>query len=144
MTAHDDREAGGGDWRSFDFSGTGTWPEYWPPVAYKMERPDFARLRVTPPPQAVNFMGGLHGGFLAGLAENCLGLILHGEGEARAGVTISLAFDYPGGGKADMPITGEVEAMRETGKMQFLRVLLRQGDVVLLHGTGVLRKVTPR
>lgn len=142
MTDEPDSEADASVWRSLDFSGTGTWPELWPPVAFRLDRAGFAHFRVDPPAMSGNRLGGLHGAFLAGLAENCLGILFYAATGQAGCVTVSMAIDYPGSGHVGAPIDGEVELMRETGRMQFLRIVLRQGDTVLLHGTGVLRKVT--
>lgn len=127
------------DWRRFDFSGTGTWPEVWPPVSYRSTSPTTMEFRLLPPDIALNRLGGLHGAFLAGLAENCLGLFLY-ETPNISCVTVSLSLDYPMAGRSGIEIEGELELVRETGRMQFLRVALRQADVILLHGTAVLRK----
>ncbi|MES2271506.1 MAG: PaaI family thioesterase [Pseudomonadota bacterium] len=144
MTEAPDSKADESVWRSFDFTGTGTWPELWPAVLFRTERPDFAHFRVDPPAKAGNKLGGLHGAFLAGLAENCLGILFYAATGRPDCVTVSMAIDYPDSGHVGAPIDGEVELMRETGRMQFLRIVLRQGDAVLVHGTGVMRKVTAR
>lgn len=128
------------DWRLFDFTGTATWPELWPPVPYRPTSATMIEFRLFPPDIALNRLGGLHGAFLAGLAENCFGLFVY-ENPKLACVTVSLSLDYPAAGQGGIEIQGELELMRETGRMQFLRIMLRQGEAILLHGTGVLRKL---
>ncbi|MDX3908644.1 MAG: PaaI family thioesterase [Sphingobium sp.] len=110
-------------------------------MPYARESPSRITFRIDLPELAGNRLGGLHGGFLASVAENCLGLFLALEGRARDAVTVSLSFDYSAAGQVGAPVEGELELIRETGRMQFLRIVLRQGDTVLLHGQGVLRKL---
>ena len=128
-------------WSLFDLRGTGTWPEHWEPVAYRSLRDGCYALRVPLQPQFGNRLGGVHGAFLAGLGEHCLGVPYNAAGLGSGNVTVSLAFDYPAGATTALPLDGEVELLRETGRMMFLRLLFRQGDDVVLSGTGTLRKL---
>ncbi len=136
------REAAEGDWLLFDVSGSDTWPEQWEPIPYRADGDGRFTFRLQPPPHSGNRLGGIHGAFLAGIAEWCMGLPFYHRSAQAGIVTISLAFDYPAGGVITLPIEGKIELVRETGRMMFVAVSIRQGDALLLHGHGTLRKLT--
>ncbi|MGE4431364.1 MAG: PaaI family thioesterase [Sphingobium sp.] len=141
------RSADGGDgngqgWRLFDFRGSGTWPDHWPAAEYRRETDRLVRFRQMPPETAVNHFGTLHGAFLAGVAENALGLFLAKEGQGPVpAVTVSLSLDYAAPGKAGMLLEGELELIRDSYHMQFLRLTLSQDGAPVLHGSGILKKL---
>lgn len=135
----DENRAG---WRLFDFRGSGGWPDRWPPVEYCRDGEGLVRFRVMPPGPAVNHFGTLHGAFLAGLAENSLGLFLAGEGEGFPSVvTVSLAVDYVAPGRAGVMLDGELELIRDSYHMQFLRLKMSQDGSPVVHGSGVIKKL---
>jgi acyl-coenzyme A thioesterase PaaI-like protein len=130
------------DWQLLDYRGTGTWPEAWPPVAWRFESPTVVQFRVTAGSAHRNNVGTVHGAFLAALAENSMQLPM--ETRARGSITISLAYDYPAPATLDQEISGEVRVVRETGRLVFVTIDLFQGAECVLHGTGVLRKLPPQ
>lgn len=95
---------------------------------------------------STNAMGGLHGGYLAAIAEMTLYLPLYVNGSVAHGraVTIDFTLQYLTGGVIGEPIISEVELLRETGRMGFTRGLLRQGDTALVSFTATLRKLPPQ
>ena len=133
-----------GDWLLWDCRGTGQWPEQWPPVRLRRVDDRHIRFEVMPPAAAGNALGGLHGAFLAGYAEHVLGLFVVPFDLPLDVVTVSLNFDYPAGGRVDQLLEGESELVRETGRMQFIRLTLFQNNEPVLIGNGVLRKVPRR
>ena len=129
-------------WRLFDFRGSGSWPEYWPPVEYHREGERLIRFRLMPPPRAVNALGTLHGGFLAGVAENSMGLFLYDEcGGLPLAVMISLSLDYAAPGKAGVLLEGELELIRDGYRMQFLRMTLLQEGTPIVQANGILKRL---
>jgi len=129
-------------WLLFDFRGSGIWPEYWPPVEYHREGEGLIRFRLMPPEPAINQFGMLHGAFLAGVAENCMGLFLIDEsGTPPPAVTVSLSLDYAAPGKAGMMLEGELELVRDSYRMHFTRLKLLQQGETILHANGILKKV---
>ena len=90
---------------------------------------------------AGNMLGGLHGGFLASYAEHTLGIFVVPFDLPVQTVTVSLGFEYPSGGQVDELLEGEAELVRETRRMQFIRITLLQKGEPILIGNGVLRKV---
>lgn len=128
-------------WALFDVRGTGTWAEQWEPIAYQSVGSDRITFRLVLRPGHGNRLGGVHGGFLAGLGEHCLGMLAEARTPRLDTVTISVAFDYPSGAVTTLPLDGEVELLRETGRMMFVRLLIRQEERVVLSGSGTLRKL---
>ncbi|AUW57686.1 hypothetical protein C1T17_05780 [Sphingobium sp. SCG-1] len=129
------------EWRIFDVTESGTWWDDLPAVSYRQSAADRIDFRMQPSEQSGNRLGGLHGGFLAGFAEGILGLFLTVANGLPNCVTVSLSFDYPGSGRVGLPVEGQLYLVRETGRMQFVRVVLEQEGVTLLYGNGVLRKL---
>ena len=125
-------------WHIWDMSEAGTWPATWAPVRYRHEG-DHIAIRAEAPAHSANTLGNIHGAFLAGLAEHVAGVFLRVADIPC--VTISIAFDYPAGVFLGQTLEGRVEMIRETGRMQFLRLLIEQGGNVAIHGTATLRKL---
>ncbi|RVT94535.1 PaaI family thioesterase [Sphingomonas crocodyli] len=126
-------------WHIWDMSEAGTWPATWAPIRYRREGAHMA-IRAEAPAHAGNLHGMIHGAFLAGLAEHAAGVFLRAADVPC--VTISIAFDYPAAASLGRTLEGRVELIRETGRMQFLRLLIGQGDDVAIHGTATLRKLS--
>jgi len=83
----------------------------------------------------------LHGGFLASYAETALGIFVEPFDLPVSTITVSVNLDYPAGGKLDAPIDGMAQLLRETRRMQFVRLDLFQHGELILAANGVLRKV---
>jgi acyl-coenzyme A thioesterase PaaI-like protein len=131
----------GVEWLTWDYSGTGEWPEKWPPVRLRRISEHHILFEVMPGQGTGNMLGGLHGGFLSSYAENALGIFVAPFDLPVQAITVSLSFDYPAGGRAGVLLEGEAELVRETGRMQFVRLTLSQEGHPILIGSGVLRKV---
>ncbi len=127
------------DWLLFDFRGTGTWPDAWPPVAYRLVDDKRAVFRLIPEAAQGNLMGFVHGGFLATLMEHTLFLpIVH---RGNPAVTLSLSLDYSAPAQVGEQLDGEIVVMRETGKLVFVTARLDQNGETVVYGTGVVRKL---
>lgn len=127
-------------WRIWDMSATGTWPGVWPPVYFRSADERRMDIRIDAPERAGNLLGAVHGGFLAGVAEHVAGVFLFAR--QMQSVTVSLALDYPAAAATGTPLTGAVDLIRETGRMQFVRIELGQGGEVAVHGIATLRKLS--
>jgi len=55
-------------------------------------------------------------------------------------VTLDLAVQFIGAGSLDAPIEAEVELLRETGRLIFLRGLIVQGEARVASFSGTVRK----
>jgi uncharacterized protein (TIGR00369 family) len=112
-------------------------------------RPDgegCARLRMFPTIRHSNLGNNLHGGTTLGFIDVALfgaartfGLI-----EAGTAVTLDLSVQFLGSGAVDIPLDAEVELLRETKRLLFLRGLVVQGDNRIAAFAGTIRKPTAR
>lgn len=104
-----------------------------------------AEMRLQPDHDCANAIGGLHGGFLAAVAEQSLFLPLYLHGRIGRGgiVVIDLNLSFLVGGTLDAPIVAHVELLRETGRMAFIRGTLSQREVILTSYSGTVRKLPP-
>jgi uncharacterized protein (TIGR00369 family) len=105
-----------------------------------------ARLRMFPTIRHSNLGNNLHGGTTLGFIDVALfgaartfGLI-----EAGTAVTLDLSVQFLGAGAVDIPLDAEVELLRETKRLLFLRGLVVQGDNRIAAFAGTIRKPTAR
>lgn len=103
---------------------------------------DLARVRMFPARVHTNLQDSIHGGTTMGFADvalfaaaRMLGLI-----EAGSAVTLEMTFQFLGTGGADVPLDAEVELLRETRRMIFMRGLIVQGANRLAAFSGTIRK----
>lgn len=89
-----------------------------------------ARVRMTPRHAHTNLSGRLHGGALLSFIDIALFAASRGFGliEAGTAVTLDLSVQFIGAGAADGPIEAQVECLKETGNLLFLRGLVVQAD----------------
>jgi acyl-coenzyme A thioesterase PaaI-like protein len=59
-------------------------------------------------------------------------------------VTLDLSVQFIGAGALDAPIEAEVELLRETGRLIFLRGLIVQAEQRVASFSGTVRKFAPR
>ena len=103
---------------------------------------DGARVRMLPSRQHTNLQDSIHGGTTMGFADvalfaaaRMLGII-----EAGSAVTLDMSFQFIGTGRADIYLDAEVDVLRETGRLIFMRGLVVQGDARLAAFSGTVRK----
>jgi acyl-coenzyme A thioesterase PaaI-like protein len=89
-----------------------------------------------------NRLDTLHGGFLAAFADHAYfgGLWAMGHKGQINGVTIDLTMQYLGSGKVGPDLFAEVEMLRETGRLFFLRMLITQDGQPVAASTATVRK----
>jgi uncharacterized protein (TIGR00369 family) len=89
-----------------------------------------------------NRMGALHGGFLAAFADHAYfaGLAAMGRPEQARAVTVDLGIQYCGSGKIGPHLRANVELLRETGRLMFLRLTMFQDDELIAASTATVRK----
>ena len=102
-----------------------------------------ARVRVVPQPRHRNVNGGVHGGFLLALVDQCLflGPTAIGIAGAMGGLTVDVATQFIGPAEIGRPLDAAVEVMRETGRMIFLRGTIEQDGALVMTFSGLIRKV---
>lgn len=107
---------------------------------------DLARVRMTPERRHSNLRDHVHGGALLGFVDVAMFAACRGFGVLSAGaaVTLDLSTQFIGGGRIGEPIEAQVELLRETGRMLFVRGLVVQGEERIAAFSGTLRKSTPK
>ena len=93
-------------------------------------------------PTHANRLGALHGGFIAAFADHALfaGLAAMGRPEQAAAVTVDLSMQYCGSGSIGLHLRAEVELLRETGRLMFLRQTIFQDDNLIAASSATVRK----
>lgn len=123
------------------------------PLSVRVDGADdqrIARVRITPERRHSNLRDHVHGGALLGFIDIAMFAACRGFGVLTAGaaVTLDLSTQFIGGGAIGRPIEAQVELLRETGRMLFVRGLVVQplGDGTeekIAAFSGTLRKSTP-
>lgn len=113
------------------------------PLLVRASGPGRAEALIETGRRSCNVMRGLHGGFLAAMAEKTLFLPLFVAGRIGQGgvVTIDFSLQYLIGGDTEKPLLARVELLRETGRMAFVRGELTQDGEALVAYAGTLRKL---
>jgi uncharacterized protein (TIGR00369 family) len=89
-----------------------------------------ARVRMTPEHRHSNLRDHVHGGALLGFIDVSLFAATRGFGLIVAGtaVTLDLNTQFIGGARIGEAIEAQVEVLKETGRLIFLRGLVVQGE----------------
>jgi uncharacterized protein (TIGR00369 family) len=105
-----------------------------------------ARLRMFPGHTHSNLSNAIHGGVTLGFidvamfgASRMFGLI-----EAGTAVTLDLSVQFIGAGVIGKPLDAEVELLKETGRLLFMRGLVVQGENRVAAFSGTIRKPSKR
>jgi acyl-coenzyme A thioesterase PaaI-like protein len=103
---------------------------------------DLARVRMIPARIHTNLQDAIHGGTTLGFidvslfaASRMFGLI-----DAGTAVTLDLSTQFIGVGRMGEPLEAEVECLRETRRLIFMRGLVVQGDSKVAAFAGTIRK----
>ena len=112
--------------------------------------PPIARVRMRPERRHSNLREHVHGGALLGFIDMAMFAACRGFGVLTAGaaVTLDLSTQFIGGAEIGRPVEAQVELLRETGRMLFVRGLVVQsvddaGYTKVAAFSGTLRKSTP-
>lgn len=89
-----------------------------------------------------NRLDTLHGGFLAAFADHAFFGALWAMGHKAQvnGVTVDLTMQYLGAGTVGPDLIAEVDLLRETGRMMFLRMVMTQDGQPVAASTATIRK----
>ena len=105
-----------------------------------------ARLRMFPGHTHSSLRNAVHGGVITGFidvamfgASRMFGLI-----DAGTAVTLDLSVQFIGAGVVGEPLDAEVELLKETGRLLFMRGIVVQGDNRIAAFSGTIRKPTKR
>ena len=112
----------------------------------RSEGEDKARLRMFPGHTHSNLRNAVHGGIITGFidvamfgASRMFGLIAAGTA-----VTLDLSVQFIDAGVIGEPLDAEVELLKETGRLLFMRGLVLQGENRIAAFSGTIRKPTKR
>ena len=108
----------------------------------RADGPTRARVALETRSSHRNRLDTLHGGFLAAFADHAYfgALWIMGHEAQINGVTIDLSMQYLGAGKVGPDLIAEVEILRETGRLFFLRMLMPQNGEAVAASTATIRK----
>ena len=105
-----------------------------------------ALVRIDTGPAQANLAQALHGGWLTAFADHALFLCVRALRPVEIGdaVTLDLSMQFLGAGRVGEEVEAEIELVHETGRMIFLRGIVRQGaarERTVASFNGTLRKV---
>jgi acyl-coenzyme A thioesterase PaaI-like protein len=105
-----------------------------------------AWTRMMPELRHSNLGNNVHGGTVTGFVDISLfaGARMFGMLDPGPAVTLDLSFHFVGAGRIGVWLDCEIELVKETGRLLFLRGLVRQGDDIVSSFTGTIRKPSKR
>ena len=129
-------------WHRWQFRDPTRFNAFIEPVWVRVEE-RIARVRMLPQRQHSNMREAVHGGALLGFMDVALFAGSRGLGVLGAGgaVTLDLSAQFIGAGRIGEPLEAEVELLRETGRLLFLRgLVVQQGQPTIASFSATLRK----
>lgn len=132
-----------GEWFDLDPKSDDLYDSRIGPLSYCRLGDGRVGIRATETAHGGNVFGALHGGYLAGLAEKCFFLPLYVNRRVPKGgiVVIEYSVKFLGPGIVGEQIDGEIELLKETGKLGFVRGTLSQAGEIKMSFEGTVRKV---
>lgn len=105
-----------------------------------------AHTRMFPERRHSNLGDAIHGGTITGFVDISLfaGARMFGMLDPGPAVTVDLSFHFVGAGRMDAPLDCEIELVKETGRLLFLRGLVVQQGETIASWTGTIRKPSKR
>ena len=134
-------------WMTWELNDPTRFNSLFGPFLLKVEG-QMARVRMQPAHVHTNLSGRIHGGALLGFIDIALFAASRGFGliEAGTAVTLDLSTQFIGAGSAESPLEAQVELLKETGRLLFLRGLIVQADSDerIAAFAGTIRKPSPK
>lgn len=104
-----------------------------------------ARVRTQFARQHSNLRDHVHGGALAGFIDMALFAAGRSFGVLSGPAsTLDLSIQFITGGAIDVPCEAQIELLRETGRLLFLRGVVVQEAVMVASFLGTIRKPSPK
>jgi uncharacterized protein (TIGR00369 family) len=130
-------------WMRWGFTDPTRYNSFLGPMLVKVDA-GIARVRMTPERRHSNLRDNVHGGAMLGFIDVALFAASRSFGLIAAGsaVTLDLSVQFIGGGQIGELLEAQVELLKETGRLLFLRGLVVQGDEKVASFTGTIRKST--
>ncbi|MCH4893335.1 MULTISPECIES: PaaI family thioesterase [unclassified Sphingomonas] len=140
---HDDPDWPG--WKRWTLSDTTRFNATLGPLRVRVED-GIARVAMVPAHQHSNLSNHLHGGALLGFIDCALFGAGRALGVLTAGtaVTLDLSTQFIAAGRMDVPVEAQVELLRETGRLLFMRGLVVQAAQTIASFTATIRKPSAR
>ena len=116
-------------WRRWQFSDPTRFNQLMGPMMFRVDD-GMARVRWTPEHRHSNLRDHVHGGALLAFVDVSLFAASRGFGVITAGtaVTLDLNTQFIGGGSIGEQLEAQVELLKETGRLLFLRGIIVQGE----------------
>jgi acyl-coenzyme A thioesterase PaaI-like protein len=131
-------------WKRWQILDQGRFNSFIGALSVKADSERTARVRASFAHQHSNLRDHIHGGALAGFIDMALFAAARGLGVlAGPASTVDMSIQFIAGGAIGTETEAEVELLRETGRMLFLRGVVRQGEVTVASFLGTLRKSSP-
>ncbi len=128
-------------WHSWQLKDTGRYNDFLGKLLVRREG-EIARVRMKAERKHTNLQNAIHGGTTLGFidvslfaASRIFGLI-----DAGSSVTLDLSTQFIGTGDPAEPLDAEIELLRETRRLIFMRGLVVQGDNKVAAFAGTIRK----
>ena len=115
------------------------------PFRVRKESESVARCRIWPQRIHSNLADAVHGGVVMSFIDVSLfaGSRMLGILHAGRSVTVDLSCQFIAPGALEKSLDAEVEILRETGRLVFLRGLVVQDEVKVASFSGTIRKASP-
>jgi uncharacterized protein (TIGR00369 family) len=128
-------------WRSWAPSDPTRFNTLLGPMLYRVDGAT-ARIRITPEHRHSNVQDNVHGGALLAFIDVALFAASRGFGviDAATAVTLDLNTQFIAAGRIGEPLEAQVELLKETGRLLFLRGLVVQGETKVAAFSGTIRK----
>lgn len=106
--------------------------------------PGRAIVRMMPEHRHSNLLDAVHGGVLMSFADTALFAAAHALGAetASGAVTVDFSAQFLDAGRIGVALEADMEMLRVTRRLIFLRGLIRQGETGILSFTGTIRRAT--
>ncbi len=131
-------------WKRWDLADPTRFNAFFAPILTRLEG-DRALVRMVPGREHSNLRDSTHGGALLGFMDVALFGAARAFNALHAGgaVTLDLSAQFIGTSRIGEPIVAEIELLRETGRLLFMRGLVKQDATLLASFTGTIRKSSP-
>ncbi|PZU58012.1 MAG: phenylacetic acid degradation protein [Sphingobium sp.] len=131
-------------WTLWGGHDTGLFSSHFDPIRVRADGEGKARVRCIPGDGLKNYSGNVHGGAMAGFVDIALfaGMWACGVADEAGATTVDLSIQYQSVALVGEPLDVEVEIMRETGRMLFMRGLVTQQAGVTASFLATIRKRT--
>jgi len=128
-------------WMRWGFTDPTRYNSFLGPMLVKVEG-GIAHVRMTPERRHSNLRDNVHGGAMLGFIDVALFAASRSFGLITAGtaVTLDLSVQFIGGGRVGELLEAQVELLKETGRLLFLRGLVVQGEEKVASFSGTIRK----